>query len=474
MRQNVAGILHSRILPTLVLAFVMVSQGGAAHQIRGGNNPGVFAAAHPHSEPTRGYSSHAPYGKECLNCHAPVGCLAANRCADCHLAVARAQECTQAEERAETENMASMPPDTDTYQMARVEPPEPDNAACDMPQAALSHEHLSGFSLDRHKTGFDGAPLTCESCHMEGLYDSGKVACAGCHAEEAPAYMAHHAAEYGDGCAECHDGKGGTARLEVGKAYPLGGAHAEAGCQACHTGSTFADEVRACSDCHEEPEVHAGQTGERCDWCHTAVSWEQARLMEHTFRLDHGDLDEADCEACHAGTYETYTCNGCHQHQSAELQERHAQEGIDQLEPCGRCHPTGVRGEAQRLGHRPEGQSGGPEAPGPNLGGQSPTGGPEITPPDQEGGEGTMPAEGATESIDGLTQSGNSTTAPTESTAEPKEGLESSGGSEEPAEAMTGATDASPEYSDASPEYSEGLPEVQEPGMQPGDNAAGE
>ena len=464
-RQRVAGVFQSRIFPALVLAFLLVSQGGAAHQIRGGNNPGASAAMYPHSEPGRGYSSHAPYGEECLNCHAPVGCLAANRCPDCHPQVALAQEC------AETDEQAGMPPDASVYQIARaiarVELPEQDDAACDAPQAALNHEHLSGFSLERHKTGFDGKPLTCESCHLEGHYDADSVACAGCHAEEAPVYMADHTAEHGDSCADCHDGKGGTNRLEAGEAHPLRGAHQEAGCQDCHTGSTFADEVRACSDCHEEPEVHAGQTGQRCNWCHTVVSWAQARLMEHSFRLDHGDLDEADCEACHIGTYETYTCNGCHEHQSVELQERHAQEGIEQLEPCGRCHPTGVRGEAGRLGHGREGRKGSPEAPGPNPGGRSPTGSPEITPPGQERGEGTEPAEGATEPTAGLTQSVGSTAETTEGVTEPTEGLTLAGSSDESAESMMGSTDASPEFG-------EGLPEVQVPDTQPGDHAAGE
>jgi hypothetical protein len=64
---------------------------------------------------------------------------------------------------------------------------------------------------------------------------------------------------------------------------------------------------------------------------------------------------------------------------------------------------------------------------------------------------------------------------------EPEEGLTLAASAEEPAESMTGSTeaspepvDASPEYDDASPEYGDALPEVREPGTQPADHAAGE
>ncbi|NIV33987.1 MAG: class III cytochrome C family protein, partial [Anaerolineae bacterium] len=42
---------------------------------------------------------------------------------------------------------------------------------------------------------------------------------------------------------------------------------------------------------------------------------------------------------------------GCHDHLPAEVEAFHAKEGIDQLEPCGECHPTGQEGEAGEAGH---------------------------------------------------------------------------------------------------------------------------
>ena len=348
-----------------------------------------------------GYSSHVAYEKECLNCHAPMGCLAANLCQDCHREVTR--ECTET-----TEASNGMPPSTDTYQISRIEQPERDDVACDVPLGALSHEQLSGFSLDLHETGFDGKALACESCHPDGLYDADSVACAGCHAKEAPAYMAEHTTEHGGDCASATMGGGvATSLVEGGEVHALDGTHEEAGCHDCHTGSTFADEVRDCAGCHEEPEVHAGETGLHCDWCHTVVAWLPAQLAEHGFRLDHGGLDEASCEACHTGTYETYSCYGCHDHQLAEMQENHGLEGSDQLGPCGQCHPTGASGEAARLGHGLGGQSTSVEAPG---------GGAEVALPGQEGVEQTGPVDTMTGPVDTMIGPVDSMTGPAEPT----------------------------------------------------------
>ena len=58
----------------------------------------------------------------------------------------------------------------------------------------------------------------------------------------------------------------------------------------------------------------------------------------------------------------------------------HEAEGIFELEPCGECHPTGVSGEAERLGYGLGGQTGELQGPGPNIDGQLPGGGAEIRP----------------------------------------------------------------------------------------------
>ena len=321
-----------------MLVLLVLSLGGAAYGFKSNYLPGPVSATQRHGEPINGYSSHADFERECLHCHAPVRCLSANLCQDCHRQIAR--------ERAESEGLHGLLPGTDKCQTCHTEHQGRDAAICEVPFGSINHELLAGFFLDLHHAGYDGTPLTCQICHPDGQHDATSVACADCHAQEAPEYIAQHSELYGDNCAGCHDGQDRMIGFEHGQYYALDGAHEGADCRDCHPGLTFTDTARDCADCHEDPEVHAGEFGLRCDWCHTATAWSPAQLTEHIFRLDHGDQGETACETCHTDTYVAYTCYGCHDHQPAAMQELHAGEGIDQLEPCGQCHPTGIAGEA--------------------------------------------------------------------------------------------------------------------------------
>jgi hypothetical protein len=338
MRQRIVRLFRSRIVLTLMLVLVILSLGGAAYEFKLNYVPGPVSAAQRHNEPIKGYSSHADFEQECLHCHAPVRCLSGNLCQDCHREIAR--------ERAESEGLHGLLPGTDKCHTCHVEHEGRDAAICDVSFSAINHELLSGFCLSLHEVGFDGEPLTCESCHPGGQYDAASVACAGCHAAEDPNYMAEHTEQHGDYCAECHDGRDDMTDFEHGEVYTLDGGHEEAGCRDCHRRSIDTEAVRDCADCHEDPTVHAGRFGLRCDWCHTAIAWLPAKLTEHIFRLDHGKEGELACETCHTETYVAYTCYGCHDHEATEIQELHAEQGIDELEPCAECHPTGLEGEA--------------------------------------------------------------------------------------------------------------------------------
>ena len=110
------------------------------------------------------------------------------------------------------------------------------------------------------------------------------------------------------------------------------------------------DDPHQCYACHEEPEMHADLFGINCARCHNTIAWTPAVLTRHDFLLDHGGLGEVDCKTCHPSNYQSYDCYGCHEiHQPAEMETAHLAEGITQYEDCGRCHPTGVEGEADRL-----------------------------------------------------------------------------------------------------------------------------
>lgn len=321
-----------------MLVFLVLSLGGAAYGFKKSYVPGPVSAAQRHGEPINGYSSHADFERECLHCHAPVRCLSANLCQDCHREIAR--------ERAEAEGLHGLLPGTDKCQTCHTEHQGRDAVISNIPFSNINHQLLSGFSLTLHETDFDGTLLACDSCHTGGRYDAAYVACAACHGEKDPDYIAEHTEQFGGNCASCHDGQDRMMGFEHSEVYVLDGAHEGVDCQDCHGGQTFTQSARDCAGCHEDPAVHAGEFGLDCDRCHTAVAWSPAQLTEHIFRLDHGEQGEIACETCHTETYVTYTCYGCHDHQLAEMQELHTQEGIDQLEPCGECHPTGQEGEA--------------------------------------------------------------------------------------------------------------------------------
>ena len=42
------------------------------------------------------------------------------------------------------------------------------------------------------------------------------------------------------------------------------------------------------------------------------------------------------------------TCYECHDHDPQEDRRLHAQEGLDEIDACAGCHPTGAAGEAAR------------------------------------------------------------------------------------------------------------------------------
>ncbi len=104
-----------------------------------------------------------------------------------------------------------------------------------------------------------------------------------------------------------------------------------------------------CAACHEEPEMHADRFGLDCVRCHSLEAWQPALLTRHTFPLDHGEQGTIACETCHIGSYVTYSCYECHDHQPEPMEAVHIAENIPEYENCASCHPTGIPGEAGRL-----------------------------------------------------------------------------------------------------------------------------
>jgi hypothetical protein len=104
-----------------------------------------------------------------------------------------------------------------------------------------------------------------------------------------------------------------------------------------------------CSACHDDPAFHLGLLGSDCAACHTTEAWSPARYdRQHTFPYNHGESGPSPCRTCHPDTLSAYTCYICHEHNPAEIEEEHRDEGIADFQDCVRCHPTGLEEEAER------------------------------------------------------------------------------------------------------------------------------
>jgi len=137
--------------------------------------------------------------------------------------------------------------------------------------------------------------------------------------------------------------------LDHDRFFVLDGQHTDLDCDACHLNRVFAGTPRECSACHAEPEIHAGYFGLQCERCHGTDAWSPAKLVSHSFPLDHGEGGVVACDVCHTDRYTAYTCYGCHEHQEAEMVSKHREEGITgaQFDDCIACHPTGHEAEGE-------------------------------------------------------------------------------------------------------------------------------
>ncbi len=212
-------------------------------------------------------------------------------------------------------------------------------------QGKVFNHASTNFSLALHATDYNGKAITCTACHQGDVTQSATQTqtCIACHGGHDPSFMQQHLAMFGPQCMTCHDGVDRLHGFTHQAAFPLTGAHASLQCDACHTNRHFRNTPVACASCHQEPQIHAGFFGQRCDYCHTTTAWQPALLIEHTFPLDHGGQGEVPCASCHSGKYTDYTCYACHAHQPQEITTSHAPLNLtpERLAVCTDCHLNG-------------------------------------------------------------------------------------------------------------------------------------
>ena len=157
-------------------------------------------------------------------------------------------------------------------------------------------------------------------------------------------------------CSACHTEAGWGLAASAGKSgfdhdrtgFPLRGAHVQATCGRCHTGT--AKPATTCEGCHRDP--HAGRHDGTCAECHTAVAWSDTASLEQHRRTRMpltGRHAVLDCSACHRRQGErafrdTPTdCYGCHraEYRADPNQIHHRTDGSGPFSrECGTCHRT--------------------------------------------------------------------------------------------------------------------------------------
>ena len=298
-------------------------------------NIGPLTAVHTGETTLGGYNSHAEFQQECTHCHGPIHCVVDNRCQSCHVDVA--------EQRAEAIGLHGLLPGTSECQSCHLEHQGRETQITIFAFNNVDHTLLADFSLDHHRTGYDGLPLNCESCHQLGQYGPEALDCATCHSDHAPEFMSEHQTQYGVDCVGCHDGHDRLANFDHNQFFPLAGGHTAVACEDCHVDQLYAGTPTDCAACHAEPELHAGQFGLACARCHGDAAWSPAQLTQHMFPLDHGGNGRLECQSCHVISYTQYPCDTCHS--PTDMAAAHPELTAAEISDCLSCHPTGQLAE---------------------------------------------------------------------------------------------------------------------------------
>ena len=135
--------------------------------------------------------------------------------------------------------------------------------------------------------------------------------------------------------------------LETGVA--LDGAHAQAQCLRCHNdrGPVAVFNAKGCVGCHED--VHAGDLGMNCTFCHQQTTWRAVGQIEMHNRTRFplvGSHLTTSCNRCHPGAFvgnflpSPTECEACHADDLAQTTNPpHIPLGW--VNNCQRCHmPT--------------------------------------------------------------------------------------------------------------------------------------
>jgi len=191
------------------------------------------------------------------------------------------------------------------------------------------------------------AALTCGQCHAMAVnlaaLKSAPTACAACHTRDDA-----HKGTFGQDCAQCHTPDGWqTEKVDHSKtAFPLTGKHQAVNCSDCHQNAVFKGTPSACAACHAKDDTHKGSLGQDCAQCHTAASWQDAKIdhSKTAFPLVGKHLTTA-CTACHLNQVFKGTPSACF---ACHAKDDTHKGGFGQ--DCAQCH-TAVSWQDASIDH---------------------------------------------------------------------------------------------------------------------------
>jgi hypothetical protein len=216
--------------------------------------------------------------------------------------------------------------------------------------STYDHATPSDFRLEGGHSG-----VACVACHETG-YVGTSTECYACHRAdyEGAADPNHVAAGFPTDCATCHavttwnDSNFDHART----AFPLTGAHANQACVQCHAAG-YTGTPTDCFACHQadyaqtnNPSHSAAAFPTTCVTCHTTTAWSPSSWdHEALFPIETGKHTNVSCVECHVtpGNYATFECILCHEHNQADMADRHSGRPDYQWNSlaCLGCHPRG-------------------------------------------------------------------------------------------------------------------------------------
>ncbi len=225
----------------------------------------------------------------------------------------------------------------------------------------------SESSFDHNRTNFPltGAPTTveCQSCHQDGFAGT-SMFCADCHGQDfAQAKNPdHRALAIPNDCAMCHTTAPGWTPAGFplhDEYYVLKGAHAPiaSDCASCHDPADYSAASADCASCHQadydgatNPNHQSSGFSTDCASCHSETAWQPADFDHDAqyFPIQSGTHAGAwsECVECHTseGTFTTFNCLNCHEHNRDVTDEEH--QGIPGYayasDACLACHPMGT------------------------------------------------------------------------------------------------------------------------------------